>query len=92
MRKLETGLEMVRAVCCLQWEWRGFREMLKVIEWTRPGGKIDTQWDKEQSGMILSSNFSDQVGDGAGETIRRKGSFEEKDKGVHSGHAELRSP
>lgn len=57
MRKLETGLEMVRAVCYLQWEWRGFREMLKVIEWTRPGGKIDTQWDKEQSGMILSSNL-----------------------------------
>lgn len=26
-----------------------------------------------------------------GETVRRKGRFEEKDKGVHFGHDELRS-
>lgn len=46
---------------------------------------------QEQFGMILSSDFSDGVGGDVGETIRRKGRFEEKDKGVHFGHDKLRS-
>ena len=51
-----------------------------------------TEWDKNQFGMILGSDFSDQVGGNARETIRSKGSFKEEDKGVHTGHAPSCAP
>lgn len=56
--------------------------MLKMVEQIRPGGKqVYREWDREQSGMVLGSDFSDQVDGDSGETIRRQDSFEEKDRG-----------